>query len=313
MANDRETGPKYPRKTGRILETRRGARLARLLPEQPVQSRRLRPFLFDALCRFPNDISAQYQQIKKLEGIKPGKDGAGGVPDDDLRFEVGHIVEKYQRRYNPSSIFRKLPNLPPEIQKSLSNVYWENLQDCMRDAEEAVSRLRAVIKGLEKLDGDHRSLLLQRMAATTRDTSLKTFLDRLMKPTVDAMVEIQDFMRLAIGNVLPSGGSGQPKVRYVLPAAELLVLWFRLTGQPPVTTTKRVGNDFVAPSSEFIKLCLMMIEPTISMKNVATSITKAFDALDHMIENAGDHPIQTNEAFWLVLEQAVTSEEKSEK
>jgi hypothetical protein len=163
MANDRETGPKYPRKTGRILETGRGARLARLLPEQPVQSRRRRPFLFEHACRFDNDVPVQYQQIKKLEGIKPGKGGAGGVPDDDLRFEVGHIVEKYQRRYNPSSLWRKLPNLPPEIQKSLSNVYWENLQECMHDAEEAVSLLRAVIKGLEKLDGDHRSQLLRLM------------------------------------------------------------------------------------------------------------------------------------------------------
>jgi hypothetical protein len=107
MANDRETGPKYPRKTGRILETGRGARLARLLPEQPVQSRRRRPFLFEHACRFDNDVSVQYQQIKKLEGIKPGKGGAGGVPDDDLRFEVGHIVEKYQRRYNPSSLWSK--------------------------------------------------------------------------------------------------------------------------------------------------------------------------------------------------------------
>jgi len=112
-------------------------------------------------------------------------------------------------------------------------------------------------------------------------------------------------------NSLRSGERGQPKVRYVLPAAELLVLWFRLTGQPPVTTTKREGNDFVAPSSEFIKLCLTMIEPTISMAKVATSITRAFDALDYMIEKAGDRPIQTDQTFWLQLEQAVTSKEKS--
>jgi hypothetical protein len=65
-----------------------------------------------------------------------------------------------------------------------------------------------------------------------------------------------------------------------------------------------VGNDFVAPSSQFTKLCLTMIQPTISLANVATSITRSLDALDYMIEIAGDHPIQTDEPFWLRLEQA---------
>jgi len=259
--------------------------------------------------RFDEEFSTQYQKIKKLHGIKPDKDGAGGVSDDDLRFEIGDIVYKYLRRYNSKAFWKERHNLPSQLEAFLHpEDYFENLRKCMRDAELAATQLEAVISGLAKLDGDHWSLLLPRIA----DTSPQTFFARLIK-TSAAMVAIQDFMKLAIGNALRSGGPGQPKVRYVLPAAELLVLWFRLTGQPPVTTTKREQNDFVAPSSEFIKFCLTMIEPTISMAKVATSITRAFDALDYMIEKAGDHPIQTDQAFWLQLEQAVTSKEKSEK
>jgi hypothetical protein len=319
MANDRETGPKYSSENGRIVETERGGRLARLLPQSDYRSdedRRRRAFLLEHAYRFDDEFSEQYQKIRKLPGIKPGNKGEGGVPDDDLRFEIGEIVYKYLRRYNSKAFWKNRHSLPPEAEALLyPDDYFENLRKCMHDAEAAAPLLEAVMSGLAKLDADHWSLLLQlkaRMTPTIVDTSYETFLARLSE-TRNVMVAIQGFMELAIGNALPSGERGHPRARYVLPAAELLVLWFRLTGQPPVTTTTREGKDFVRPSTEFTKLCLTMIEPTISMANVATSITRALDALDYMIESAGDRPIKTNRAFWLLLEQAIISKEKSKK
>jgi hypothetical protein len=311
--------PKFSSKNDRILETERGRRLARLLPEPDHGSeemrRHRRAFLLANEYRFDGEFSEQYHRIRKLPGIEPSKFGAVGVSDDDLRFGIGEIVYKYMRRYR-SDAFWKDRRHPEEV--GIPEDYFENLKQCKHDAELAAPLLEAVISGLTKLDGDHWGDLLGLNAVTMQlkarmapiDSNPGTFLNRLREAT-NAMVVIQSFMKLAIGNVLHSGKRGGPKVRYVLPAAELLVLWFRLTGQPPVTTTKKVGGDFDRPSTEFIKLCLRMIEPTISMANVATSVTRAFDALDYMIEIAGDRPIQTDQTFWLLLEQAATSEEKS--
>jgi hypothetical protein len=305
--------PKFSSENGRILETERGRRLARLLPQSDYGSeemrRHRRAFLLDNEYRFDDEFSKQYQRIKKLSGIEPGKFGAAGVSDDDLRFGIGEIVYKHMRRFRSKEFWRDRGH--PEV--SVPEDYFENLRKCMNDAEVAMPLLKEVMSGLIKLDGNHWSGLLGAIAQLVPTIgSPQTLLTRLVE-TYNAMGIIKVFTEVALGSALPSGARGQPKVRYVLPAAELLVLWFRLTDQPPVTTTKREGNDFVAPSSEFIKLCLTMIQPTITMANVATSITRAFDALDYMIEIAGDRPVQTDQKFWLLLEQAATSKERAEK
>src|SRR5271163_4333428 len=104
MIATRKRVPKYSSKNAPILETERGRRLARLLPRSDNQSdeaRRRRVFLLEHAYRFDDEL----QKIKKLSGIKPSKDGAGGVPDDDLRFEIGEIVYKYLRRYNSKAFW----------------------------------------------------------------------------------------------------------------------------------------------------------------------------------------------------------------
>jgi hypothetical protein len=296
--------PKFSSKNDRILGIERERRLARLLPESDYGSdemrRHRRAFLLENEYRFDDELSEQYQRIKKLSGIAPGKFGAVGVSDDDLRFGIGEIVYKHMRRFRSKDFWQGRGH--PEV--SVPEDYFENLKECMRDAELARPLLEGVISGLSKLDGNHwaglNAGIVQLVPTIVNPQTLFTRL----RETSNAMVVIKAFAEVALGSALPSGGRGQPKVRYVLPAAELLVLWFRLTGQAPVTTITRVGNDFVAPSSQFTKLCLTMIQPTISLANVATSITRSLDALDYMIEIAGDHPIQTDEPFWLRLEQA---------
>jgi hypothetical protein len=122
---------------------------------------------------------------------------------------------------------------------------------------------------------------------------------------------IPGFMKDAIGDAFNSGKQGHPRAPYVLPAAELLTLSLRLTGQPPVTTTKKAGNEFISPSTEFVRLCLTMIKPEIKMAEVATSITRAFNAIDRMFEMVGNDAIPSEE-LWRRLEQVVV-ERKVEK
>jgi hypothetical protein len=278
--------------------------------------RHYRAFHLEHEYRFDDECSEQYHKIMELPGIEPGKFGAPGVSDDDLRFGIGEIVYKHMRRYRSSAFWRDRRHPKGSVPED----YFDNLKKCMEDAERALPLLEEVIFGLLKLDGEHWSELLSINAvmdlrvgtAPTVDGDHSTLLNRLIDAS-NVLVATQGFMELAIGDALPSGKRGHPKVRYVVPTAELLVLWFRLTGQPPVTTTKRVDNDFVAPSTQFIKLCLTMIEPKISMTNVATSITRAFDALDYMIEEAGDRPIRTDQMFWLLLQRVAASKEKTQK
>jgi hypothetical protein len=317
MGNARNRDHKKPVDNDRILETERGRKLARLLPPSDNQSdedRRRRAFLLEHEYRFDNEFSTQYQKIKKLHGIKPDSDGAGGVSDDDLRFGIGEIVYKYWRRYNPEDFYKRLLNPGYDVPKGLvvPDDYFKNLERCMHAAEGAVPLLDEVVLGLVKLDGDHLNQLLllkERVAPNLAHVDAKSFLTHLQETSIFLGI-IPGFAKLAIGDALPSGGQGHPKVRYVRPTAELLILWFKLTGRLPVTTTKKTGDEFVSPSSEFVRLCLTMIEPTISSANVATSITRAFDALDYMIEIAGDQPIQVDHAFWLMLELAAAAVSK---
>jgi hypothetical protein len=101
--------------------------------------------------------------------------------------------------------------------------------------------------------------------------------------TIDAAGEILNEMARWISFVTDHPnkrrGRGQPPIPYWRETYMLSKLWKKLTGRPVQTAkgkilTKGGKTEGVRPSTEFIRLCLKMIMPGITISNVRTLINR---------------------------------------
>jgi hypothetical protein len=304
-------GPNKSREIGRIVEPKGASDDGRRLPSQRMKAfaerttitrsaedqsewERRRAFLLEHDYLFHKDFPEQYRRIKGLPFIKPDKDG-GGVSDDDLRFEMGEIVYFNQRRY--------------------SDGYLKNIEECIGCANAAARLLDYALADLCKLDGHHLNLLLRIMAKVlpNRGEISPESLQAEVKQASNLMDLICNFLRILSGETLRTG-LGQPLVPYVLPTYELMMLWTRLTGRAPVTPKgRRMGAnkeyESGQPSTEFVRLCLTMIDPAVTLANAETCIKKVFSLMDGVIEFLAECPGQTDSLDHYLIMLFKTAEE----
>jgi hypothetical protein len=290
-ARARTKGPKYPRQKVRILGPERAnarqssePRRKRADVEETTEApdawtpEKYREFTLRNEYLFDGDLAESYKRIKELPGIKPTKD-YDGVPDDELRFELGKIIYLYRKRRRTIG-------------------YEDNVKHLISGVEAAAKSMDDLPTRLRCLDHEHRELLSNVMdklvpanvmrAATYTGGGAVAELMVFTELGRHLMQALYVAVKLTTGidpNFRP--GRGKPKSEYEEETIRLCQLWTYLTGKSPVTPKRRVAKDkeeSQEPSTEFIRLCLKMIDKRISLSKVQSNIKRALIAKKELIE-----------------------------
>jgi hypothetical protein len=234
----------------------------KLAQEEERRKRFLLSNTYDLATDFPDD----YAQIKSLRWI--AADGSqSGIPEDDLRFAISEVVYYHRHRY-------KHPR------------YFDHIKKSIAEAESAAKSLEKVKHGLLLLDVRHIEALvvaLDALCALSGDKVEEVGYLEIVKKVDEAATWLEvcaAALKMATGLTPEKPGRGRPSLPYRMPTLELMNVWKDLTGKavvvPKGTARDKTGTSEEAtqPSTQFIYLCLKMIDPRVSLANAMTSIKK---------------------------------------
>jgi hypothetical protein len=146
------------------------------------------------------------------------------------------------------------------------------------------------------------------MPPAMAETSVASLFSKV-KETSILMSVIQAFLKFITAETSKSD-RGRPSLPYIIPTVQLMILWSDLTGRSVVTPKRKTrgakkSGESEQPSTEFVRLCLSMIDPKVSLSNAETSIKKALPILRRAWKFRAEHPdLNPNDPFdyfWLAL------------
>jgi hypothetical protein len=207
------------------------------------------------------DYPDRFKKAKELL-----KQWGAKISDDELSLELGRIIY-------PAKLLHR------------NEEYWELVREVSSRASVASKAIGEVQSSLDKLDPGHLDECFDYVMTSTHRRMGEAevpFSERACE-TIDLAGVLLGEMGRLISVVTDHPGKkrtrGQPPIPYWRETWKLLYMWENLTGQSVLTAkgklvTPRGTTEGKQPSTEFIRLCLKMIMPGITLPNVHTLINR---------------------------------------
>jgi len=156
------------------------------------------------------------------------------------------------------------------------------LRKCEEQLGDAVQLLEEICNTLHRLDIGYIDFLLTALSLhpleENEEISFANELDQIQL-TRARLLRLKFGLIGATGAERKAEGRSRPRLPFLIPTLELMELWESITEQKVVSpkgmSASKSGAEAVQPSTEFIRLGLTMIEPTVTLSNVFTSIKNA--------------------------------------
>jgi hypothetical protein len=189
------------------------------------------------------------------------------VSDDELALELGRIIY-------------------PAKPLQMNDKYQRLLREFSDDASTASAAIFRVQSRLNKIDTYHLSecfAFMSMFSDVAREDWGGMIVPEKLYRSINDAGELLDQMGRWIDFVTDypgkKKGRGQPPIPYWRETLALLKMWEELTGRPVLTAKGKLvaqggRTEGVQPSTEFIRLCLKMIMPGITLSNVHTLINR---------------------------------------
>jgi hypothetical protein len=237
--------------------------------------------LVSTVFKFDDDFPDEFRKIKRLLAKV-------SVPVEDavLRYELGRIVYRLQKRYRDPQ-------------------YGINISKLEKQTATAALALGEARKSFELLDLVHLKLFESVLSTVPHGIFSRAKAVAILDD-IDRMAMKMEFITVAISFIAtfekkPDRRS-RPTLPYRMTTWHVVNLWETLTGQPVVTPrgiSKGHGEnaEAIQPSTEFVRLALKMIDPNVTTANVITSIRNILAAKKKMnlMRSTG------TQNFWLEL------------
>jgi hypothetical protein len=277
MPKARKQAPKISGNIAPVLEPRKGAAVSPdaglrggitvVVDGDPLseEEARYRERALKHEYRFDRDFPHEYKKAKELI-VRYNSD----ISDDELRFRLGEIVYLHRKCHNDLD-------------------YKSKLKECINNAKTASDLADKIWEDIVKADHEYRDVVLsitRRLFSDKFGGDLAGFTGKkgqeLGPLTVAGHILRTYHLALELGNryLYDSPSLTRPKTPYMLEAFKLIELWFFLTGERalyPKGKAKGKGKESEAKqdSTEFVRLCIKMIDPNSELSKVHTSIKRA--------------------------------------
>jgi hypothetical protein len=259
--NKPEAGPSAPRK-------KRSRKAAPSVEELEARLAALEPHVA-AVYKFDVECPAEFGALKALLS----KSISMGISDNRLKVTIGGIIYSGRRLHKDE-----------EYKKIVVNV--------IRNSYEAESLIGKIYDQMRLIDSDYLEGCFDHVEFSLSTTADKRCfrsisppddegrVPTLMRLTKLAMQGLSCILSDMTGNPEREKGRGFPPIPYVEETMRLMDVWRGLTGEDPVWpkgSAPGPGGEPVStqPSTEFIRLCLKMIDPEITLSNAQTLIKNA--------------------------------------
>jgi hypothetical protein len=221
-----------------------------------------------AIYRFDVECPAEFGALKTLLSRTLSKE----ISTDRLKIRIGGIIYSGRRLHKDE-----------EYKKILVNV--------IRNAYAAERLIESIYNQMRLIDDDYLEGCLDHVELSLSDEDKKCFysisppdhegsVPMLIRFTKLAMQGLSGILSDITGNPERGKVRGHPSIPYVEETMRLMDVWRDITGQDavwPKGSAPGTGGETVStqPSTEFIRLCLKMIDPEITLSNTQTCIKKA--------------------------------------
>jgi hypothetical protein len=220
---------------------------------------KMKSYLLHDVYRFGNDFPREYTKVKIILGRYCD------LSDEELRWHLGQIIYVY-RGYNDA-------------------VALNTLDKCISNAKRAANSLDQFYSMMPTVHFMYADLSLKlAYDAHSKDDDTGMLLGdyreipALIKTTKLVMRSLYESLGyLADRDPTISAQPGRPPIRYVFETYLLMRLWSNLTHKKVVypkgkEKDKKGEDEALQHSTEFIRLCLKMINPKITLSNAQTCI-----------------------------------------
>jgi hypothetical protein len=270
MRNSRKRAPKFSGRIVQLLERGKGpeVRPTNLImvevgddpPSEEVAHYREIVLRHEYL--FDGDLRSEYEKAKQLV-----QNHNSAISDDEFRFRLGEIVYLHRRRHSN-----------PEYNKKIDQL--------VKNANTATELIGRIWDDLAQLDHEYRNVVLriasrlisEEITAMSPDLAeRKTQLAQLIVFAEHISSVFHQALELGTHVIREVPSSTKPKSPYGLEAYKLSELWFFLTGEQVVYPRAVEGEVSPHDSTEFVRLCIKMIDSKCTRAQAHTSMINARD------------------------------------
>ena len=258
------------------------------------------------LLEFQKEFASKFEEIKKvLRWDNPDRLALREITEEHTKLAIMALVHRYRRRRDPAEFKRRKENVAAmAAAMRLEVLAAENYSDAVVEtksalttAEKALSKVMSGIGGF--LDHEHSSVFF---------TALGQFDGDGARPSIDLMQVMEQLSRtrdlcscMRVALTISTGEMDKPRSKGFIPhipeIQDIAELWQQLTGTELLRQPKEPKNPKRAkgktrkatqrptashPHTEFARLLLKMIDPTLTVENTVTLIRKRPDTLTEM-------------------------------